>query len=673
MVLTRPVLGYGPGNYRIEYPRFWTPYEQKWFADELKMNAHVHNDLLEIAADAGLPAAGLYLVFLVLGISYGMLIGFTRDDPLQRRLGFTVAAVFCAFLVDGLFGFNLRVPVSATVLFLMAGALEGIWLSSGPVKSAASTRWWPQVWKPAALIVAATCVVLDSGVFVSQMLLQRGNAQISWRQYNPAERTLRRGERLAPWNWNFARQRGIACLNRRDYAAAVEHLQRALRKNPQYIMTLVPLARATLSLALAGATTEPKATAPVLEALDAAAAYAQRILALCPMFPSAEEILGRVDMGRAMLLNKASDAAKNAERIAQAWRDAETHFTRALQFGEKNVSETYRQLAQVRTALGNPNGAEEALIRATQADPADELNWPFFYSFAERSKLYDKFREALLWRIERLREQQPPDTANLTTAYLWLASTEQDGYQNLDAAETAYRNAISCQPLRPAVWSAYARFAETTQRWDSFRKFLMETNSQVLANGKQPLPHVMALAKVWNRGPEALVQMSAMLVGVIQRQVPVAGLRPVELEMKWAIARLLEEVKCGPLSPRDTGLTLLHLGMVCNGTNELELANWIFPAAMPNLPAETQGVCAQHWADTLIRLGRAPEAVNLLRDVAGRSPEDRDVRLALARSLAKNNNVTEAQTEYEGLLKNPALTPEERTKIQAELNALLKR
>jgi O-antigen ligase len=26
MILTRPILGYGPANYKIEYPRFWTPY-----------------------------------------------------------------------------------------------------------------------------------------------------------------------------------------------------------------------------------------------------------------------------------------------------------------------------------------------------------------------------------------------------------------------------------------------------------------------------------------------------------------------------------------------------------------------------------------------------------------------------------------------------------------------
>jgi len=117
MILRHPVLGWGTGNYRIEYPPFWTPYEQRWFGEEMRLNAHVHNDLLEFAADAGLPAAGLYLVFLVLGIGYGLHMAATLKEPLKRRLGLAFAALFMAFLVDGQFGFNVQVPVSAAILF----------------------------------------------------------------------------------------------------------------------------------------------------------------------------------------------------------------------------------------------------------------------------------------------------------------------------------------------------------------------------------------------------------------------------------------------------------------------------------------------------------------------------------------------------------------------------
>ena len=74
----------------------------------------------------GGASLGATLAILVLGMCYGLLMAF-QGHPERRRLGYAVAGLFCAFLEDGLFGFNLRVPVSAGILFLMMGLLDGLW------------------------------------------------------------------------------------------------------------------------------------------------------------------------------------------------------------------------------------------------------------------------------------------------------------------------------------------------------------------------------------------------------------------------------------------------------------------------------------------------------------------------------------------------------------------
>lgn len=656
MILRHPVLGWGTGNYRIEYPPFWTPYEQRWFGEELRLNAHVHNDLLEFAADAGLPAAGLYLAFLVLGIGYGLYMAATFKEPLKRRLGMAFAAIFTAFLVDGLFGFNVQVPVSAALLFLMAGAMEGFWSAHAPASAAAPLRLPKAVherWKLAALAVSILYAGVQTGAFTAQVFYQDALGLTEAQQYGRADTALKWAERLAPWQGRYARQRGIVAMAQRDWNTAISHLNRALRRNPNYIMTLVVLSRAQMSLALSEAAQKPAPDDASLAALDTAEKTARQALKLCPMLPHTEEILGRIASSRAMFLSAMPGAGE--DRVKQAWQDAENHLLRAIQYGARNSSETYRQLAQVRMALKNDEGAERAIIRATQADPADDANWPVFFGFACNSMRYDRFSKALDWRIARLAEKDPPDSANLATAYLWKASIAYDARKDPDAAEQAFRNAVTTLPSRADSWSAYARFAEMAQRRDSFKRFLLDTAANIAANNGKPLPHVAALAKVWREGSGALVDASVNLLNIVQGKVTVPGYDAAGLDMRWAILLLLEETRANPpQSHEDAGIALMHLGMVCAAIQAPDLADQFFPAAMPWLPADLQPVCAQHWADVLLALGRPNEAAALLQDASGRFPQDLDVKLAFARSLVKVNRIEEARTQYEAITSSEA-------------------
>ena len=111
MAADHPVLGVGPGNFGRVAIAYWTPYEKRWFADQQKRNMRTHCDLLETATESGLPGLALH-VALLLALLVRSLTLRSRARIKRRRLGYTLAVFFMAFLVDGLFGFNLRVPVS---------------------------------------------------------------------------------------------------------------------------------------------------------------------------------------------------------------------------------------------------------------------------------------------------------------------------------------------------------------------------------------------------------------------------------------------------------------------------------------------------------------------------------------------------------------------------------
>jgi tetratricopeptide (TPR) repeat protein/O-antigen ligase len=664
MILAKPLIGYGTGNYRIEYPPFWTPYEQRWFAQEIKMNTHVHNDLLEVAADAGLPAAGVYLAFLTLGMCYGLLIAFRETDRQRRLLGYMYAAFFCAFFIDGLFGFNLRVPVSAALLFAMAGTMEGVWSSARDAGRLKRTLQIP-AWRALVLGVGLGCVLLDTCVYASQVLLQHSMLLKNSGQADEAIMMAEWAEDLSAGNWMATRQRALMLLEKQDWDAAIAAFNLSLDQNPNYILNLTDAARAGLGKALS-VTIAKKDYAEAVTCLDAAAARAQRARQLAPMFAPAEDLLARIAAARALVSKNQNEPAAKTEA---AWRESEQHFVAALENGARNTTELYNNLAEVRMSLGDAPGAEEAMLRATEAD-AKGMNWGLFYDFARSSRQYGKFLQAIQSRIERLGEKSPPDHEKMANAYLWLANIRAEGLGDFDNAELAYRNAISHSPDRPDLWRTYALFAKSNGRLQQFKDFLVKTNSDILSQGQKPLPHVMAMARLWKEGPDRLVEASALLGEAAQGKIPVPGLKPTELEMGWAVMMMADEARGVVITPVDTSIALLHLGIVSSSINDFKTAEQLFPESMTNLPEEMRPVALQHWADALLRQKRPDQAINLLQPIVLAEPQNAEVRLTLARTLAAAKRYPEARVEYKAVLALPNLPDALKNEAEGELGKL---
>ncbi len=663
MLFDRPVLGHGPGVYAITYSKYWTPFEKDWFAQELRVNNHVHNDVIEIGIDAGLLAAGLYVSLLALGMGYGLLMAFSAASPVRRRMGYAYAALFLAFLVDGLFGFNLRVPVSAVALFLLLGTFEGIWTVTDPQaqkRSVGVVRW-------AFVTVLLLAAVLSGRTFASQYYLQQGSRALAMKEYAKAKELFTRGQHMTPWDWQFERRLGLTCLAELDPQGAVEHFDRSLAINPNYIMTRLPMGHAKLMIAQRIMQTDNTNVAEALKTLDEATDHLNAMLAVCPAFADAHELLGRIASFSAAFVGL-SNTPESAARAQQYWKVAEDHLQKAIRFSIQKKAEYYRMLAKVRMALDNTDGAEQALVHAVEADATDTETWPLFLEFANKHKRYDRARNALVAQLRRLNDMEKPDKNALGTVYLCLANVLENGFNDQEGVEKAYWGALENSPLRPEVWTNLARYAQDKNRGDFLKTSVAQTCGRLAVTDQKPLAYVAAVNGVLQKGAPELEHASAVVLSHIRAHKPTDPLS-VEQAYGWAARLLLEVLQASPDAEVGCG-AYLNLGISFAGLERLDLADQLFVKTKSCIDPEREAFLALHWADTMVRQNRFEEAIALLREARDKHPDNLDGRWALARTLAKNGRIEEARVEYTALLQESALAPEGRSMLEREMKGL---
>jgi O-antigen ligase/Tfp pilus assembly protein PilF len=668
MIQSKPLLGYGPGNYKIVNTPFWTEYEQEWFAHERLMNFNVHNDFLEAAVDAGLLGGLLYTAFLALGVGAGIYLYVAREERTERRLALALAAAFMAFAVDGFFGFNVRVPASAGLIFILAGTLDGFFagthLARPSVLKAERTYFWPLL-----IALAAVANMVFAGiVFRSEWYYQRGMGADQWQAYSEAEEAYTHGENLAPWNWLFPFRRGLTSTARGNRDEAAAHFQRALSKNPYYIPAMNHLAQNQFNRgapALLGA----EASAAVIEEshalLDRAAANAAAIQALCPSWAEAEDILGRVAFVRGTWLSAARggpDHPVGNER--QLWEQAAEHLARAVELGLSTSQEPLRLLAQIHVLLENPEQAERFFYKALAADLHGDMVWPAFWDYARTTGAYPVMLAALQWHARRLRQLDggPHDEA-LAKVYVWTARLHDEGMNDHAAAEEAYCRGVQAAPLKRDVWGRYAQFAAEAGYEEGFRQCLMEVVQKALADNAAALPEVLAAATALRGGAENVVRAAAMLAEAAEADL---GRTP---GLAWAAPYVLAEVREAD-GPEEAARAQALLGTVFETLGRWEAAAELLQQALGVLEGPEHSVAALRLAAIQAQMDQPHEALRVLDEAMGRDPHNGELHLQYARALARAGRPAQARLEYRMFLNTYAVSDDLLGQIQEELTAL---
>lgn len=661
MIRHAPLLGSGPGVYGHKYHEYWTQLEKEWFVQETRKNEHVHNDLMEIAIDAGVPAAGLYLLLLVLAMGYSIAWA-VRAGPGERALGLLLTALFAGFFIDGLFGFNFRVPVSAAFAMLLLGALEG--LVGRPAPEGADRQWTG--FATFATTVLTVIALLATCVFTSEFNLFYAEREIRANSLNAARIHLRDGESLAPWNAQFALNQSKALYRGGDLEGALTELQRMFTIDPDYFPARLTEGRYHILLAQQALAKNPKDIAKPLEHLDAAAEDAREVLRVCGHHPAARKMLGRAAAARAIAMTTA-DKVNGAKEAKPYWESAEKDLEEATRSAADEKDDMYRMLAQVKLALGKPNEAEMAFERAAKEDPAVPATWAQFLAFANGNRRYERIRNTLVAVTGRLSAEAEPRKDVLTLVRMCLANVHENGYADLDRAEKEYGEAAALTPLSPEVWSNFARFAFQYSRQASLKEALRQAQQTLVKEKTDIPPQLRVVFATLQGGPKALEEASSVLVAQV-RSYPADSKISAQQAYEWTAHLLREAVELRPVE--EQGITRLNLGIVYAQFKNFTLADQLFASAQGHLPGELVPKHAAMWSETLVELNRGADAITLIEPLRAQYATDFDLRHAYARALAKSGRMPEAREEYTKLLAEPDLGAEGRAVLQQEADAL---
>ncbi|MFP4191317.1 MAG: O-antigen ligase family protein [Candidatus Hydrogenedentota bacterium] len=666
MIMDRPVLGFGPGNYEIANAEYWTGYEQRWFAQERMYNENVHNDYLEMGVEGGLPAAALYIAILVFGVGYALAYARGRSEPQARRLGIALAAFFAAFAVDSFFGFNLRVPVSGMFLFLFAGCLDGLLLEQQKPRASSWLGGGALLWRLAVLALAGAAAAFATWGFLGEQSLQTGRAAVAHEAYEDGIELFEEAESYRPWDWRPTRERGAAELRRQQAEAAIEALEEADRKNPNYPPTLLPLAHTAMVLGMQRPQPDehPEAQLRRLEYLEDAERYAQRAVDLSEYLFEAHEILGRVLLVQGLHRSQASaEEEENGETPEELWYRSASHLRKALRYGAPNPVQLYQIKAETYVLLDEIPRAEIALSRGLNLDPGNEDLLRFFTGFARE---HERHEAAIRIAESQLEADTTPETQ--ARLHALIAEALAEGRGDREGARQHLIRALEAGPWESAVWNGVAKLARAYGDFE----FIEEAQAIVERDaGEWPA----SFQDVFDGFGRALRAEDGHVADEIRQYMVSAHQhslmgRGMNTELRAMTQTLLSGLERRHLTEEDVGNALVDLAIVFQETNDFGVAAQLLAQAEPLVPEERRQTLHLVRAENHLAMGEPGAAVPVLDRALEEDPDNVDYRVTRARMLSMAGRTEEARAEYERVLESGLLDESSRQLVEHELDRL---
>jgi tetratricopeptide (TPR) repeat protein len=415
----------------------------------------------------------------------------------------------------------------------------------------------------------------------------------------------------------------------------------------------------------------PDQLAEALAQLDSGAADLDKALEICPMLPEAHQLLGQIASVSALIAQR-QDGEQTSERAKAYWHKAETHLEEAVKYKLEDIGEIYRMLSQVRVALGDLPGAEHAFTDAVRRDPYDMELWPPFLDFVLKFARFDQARNVLNAQIRELESTEPRNEEEkvkrdsaLTTARLFLANIQENGYNDYGAALAAYQQAAAMQPERAEVWTNFARFAFQRGMVQQLDAAVLQAVADGGEQARETLPGaVLALDLYLRKGEAGLLDASSVLVAAARSYRGDDADLDANSALGWAVDFLQDAVQKLPIA--ENCLTVFNLGVCRNAMKQYERALGMLQVVDECIPQEQAAPYALHYADTLAGLGQHTEALAVLEKAVNIYPQDLELRWAMARNLIRVGEVERAKGIYDQLLQETGLDFQGRRMLEAE-------
>lgn len=219
MAEAHPILGVGPGNWPVYYPRFATHNDPSMsHEDNATANPWPSSDWAALVSERGIIAVvALLLAFLgIIANAFQAARGSTANNPAARD-PFLPIAVTATVLITGAVGFFDAVIVLAAPTFI-------VWTALGALGTAGRTRreWTPS---PAARRLWALVAIITLALFA----IRSAGSTLAMQSYGNGERLARveQAALLDPGSYRIQLRLAILALETRGCSLALPHARRA--------------------------------------------------------------------------------------------------------------------------------------------------------------------------------------------------------------------------------------------------------------------------------------------------------------------------------------------------------------------------------------------------------------------------------------------------------------
>ena len=125
MIQDRPVLGVGLGNFEVFYPLYNRSVVKAGYTKEWQLTL-AHNDLLQAAAEIGIPAALLLSAIFGFSIILSCRLVRISVSPQDRLLAIGIGGAIIGIAVDSMFTFPLQLTIPPLFLAVLLGILSSL-------------------------------------------------------------------------------------------------------------------------------------------------------------------------------------------------------------------------------------------------------------------------------------------------------------------------------------------------------------------------------------------------------------------------------------------------------------------------------------------------------------------------------------------------------------------
>jgi tetratricopeptide (TPR) repeat protein len=192
MIKTRPVFGFGPGNYALTYEDYRTR------CQAVRMETvHAHNEYLELRAEYGL-IGGLLIIWALISISTAMLRFIrTSTRPYHALPAAALLGALAGTAVHGFFDFELHIFANAIMLALLAGC------AAAPLMQSSSQNH-PKCNVAVQLLfvlLVALAALWSAQVMGSAWSRAWGDKYLAEQNFQRAENLYKTADRIDPQSW----------------------------------------------------------------------------------------------------------------------------------------------------------------------------------------------------------------------------------------------------------------------------------------------------------------------------------------------------------------------------------------------------------------------------------------------------------------------------------------